>query len=345
MFSDNQRISRRQLERQLLLGLTGVFLMTLPGLPILQGWSGVLGFFLGTFFLWVFLFFLVRTTAVAKGLEERIGKIFYRIVTLFYLSYLIFTGAYLIRMTVSMVCRTLLSEYPDWFVGIVLVSAILIGTGNDLQRRGRLGEASCVLVVGGLCCLIVLAILQMKPRDLWRFSPVELSAVFESAYHVFCSFSIVGILPFLMHYVERPQSSLKYLCRATGIASVVGLAGVVAVQILFGAQGVRQKAQPITALLATVNFPGGFFDRFDAIWMVFLLFSLLYSGGTVFYYSQHLLKSKNSIWIRIVLAAMVLGISFLGEEVLEVYSWCVRTIYVPVFVVFGLGLSKIRRKM
>src|SRR5699024_12619825 len=46
------------------------------------------------------------------------------------------------------------------------------------------------------------------------------------------------------------------------------------------------------SLMASANIPGDFLDRFDALWMVFLLFALLYSVGTVLFYSQHLI-SKN----------------------------------------------------
>ena len=73
MFADNERISRRQLGAQILLGLSGIFLLTLPGLPQMSGWSGMLGCLLGLLLLWLYLFFLLRKTAVTRDIRERIS--------------------------------------------------------------------------------------------------------------------------------------------------------------------------------------------------------------------------------------------------------------------------------
>lgn len=343
MFSDNQRISRRQLERQLLLGLSGVFLMVLPQIPGLYGWSGILGIVLGTLILWVLLFFLVRTTAVAKGLRERISPAAYKWFAFFYLTYLVLSGGFIVRMSAEMISRVLLPDYQPWVIGILFIVAAFVGTGSDLQRRGRLGEVSCVCIVGGLFLLIVLSALQIAPSEISTIAPLTVRGVAESAYHTFCAFSVIGILPFLMHQVERPQSSLKNLWRATGIAAVLAASVILVIQLLFGIDGVGEKQFPVTSLMAAVNVPGGFLDRFDAVWMVFLLFSLLYSGGTVFYYGRHLWDGKAAL----VLIPSVFAAAFLqwqGKNVYDFYPWCVRCFYVPLFALFGLCLSKFRRK-
>lgn len=347
MFADNQRISRRQLARQLLLGLSGGFLLTMPQITDLMGWSGILGFLLGTLLVWIYLFFLVRTTAVAKSLKDRIGRPFYIIIAIFYLCYLVMSGGYLIRMTSQMLSFSLLPEYQPWLIGLLFIAAAFIGTGGDLQRRGRLGEVCCIPVVGGLFLMVILAAFQIKNADLSSWALPTAVGVVKSTYHVFSSFSIVGILPFLMHRVERSQSSVKYLFAATGTASLLGAGSVLVIQLLFGIQGTGQKMLPLTSLMSAVNFPGGFLDRFDAVWMIFLLFALLYSVGTVFYYGQHLIRGKESPWCRILLAGTVFAAAFLrvkGKTVFDVYPWCVRYIYMPVFVIFGLSLARFRRK-
>ena len=347
MFADNRRISRRQLARQLLLGLAGAFLLTMPQIPDMRGWSGILGLTAGTLLIWIYLFFLVRTAATARSLRERTGRFWYGAAAALYLSYFVMSGGYLVRMTSDMISSSLLPDYSSWTIGALFILAALLGTGGELQRRARLGEVCCVPVVGGLFLLILLAAFQIEPAAVVSWDMPAAAEVLKSTYHVFCAFSIVGVLPFLMHCVERPQSSVKYLFASTGAAAVLTGGAMAVIWLLFGIRGTGWKEFPLTALVAAVNFPGGFLDRFDAVWMIFLIFSLLYSCGTILYYSQHLVGEKKSPWIRAAIAVLAFWAAFgkwQNRSILVVYPWCVRWVYVPVFVMFGLGLSKFRRK-
>ncbi len=348
MFADNHRISRRQLGRQFLLGLSGIFLLTLPQIPEFSGWSGILGFLLGTALLWIYLFFLLRKTAVTRNIKERMSRPVHLIAKVILLSYLVLSGGFMVRNISSMVSFSLLNQEESWSIGILFLLAALLGTGHEIQRRARLGETACLPVVGGLFLLLVTAAFQIDKVSLAEFSAPVFSQVLKSAYYAFCSFSIVGVLPFVMHRVERPQGSLRHLYAATGMASFLILLCLGVLQLLFGVKGVRIKKIPLTALMSSVNFPGDFLDRFDALWMVFLIFALLYSMGTVLFYGQYLISDNPGKLPGILLAAaMFLSafISWKGMTVQDIYPFLIRYIYMPLFVVFGLCFGKVRRKI
>ena len=81
--------------------------------------------------------------------------------------------------------------------------------------------------------------------------------------------------------------------------------------------------------------------------MVFLLFALLYSVGTVLFYSQHLISKKPGVWHGILAAAAMFLAAFVqwqGKTAADFYPWCVRAFFMPLFVLFGLCFGKIRRK-
>ena len=113
-----------------------------------------------------------------------------------------------------------------------------------------------------------------------------------------------------MHRVQRPQGSLPYLYGATGTATLLAVTCLGVVQQLYGAGGIGNKPFPLTSLMASANIPGDFLDRFDALWMVFLLFALLYSVGTVFFYSQHLISKNPGVWHGILAAAAMFLAAF-----------------------------------
>ena len=347
MFADNERISRRQLGAQILLGLSGIFLLTLPSLPQMSGWSGMLGCLLGLLLLWLYLFFLLRKTAVTRDIRERISGPVCRVMAAALIVYLILGGGFMLRQVSSMVSFRLLTFGRPWQAGILFLAAALLGTGRKIQRRARLAEAAFPPVIIGFTVLLAACVFQVETFDWSAFAAPTWRGVLKGAYYMFCAFSIVGVLPFFMHRVQRPQGSLPYLYGATGTATLLAVTCLGVVQQLYGARGIGNKPFPLTSLMASANIPGDFLDRFDALWMVFLLFALLYSVGTVLFYSQHLISKNPGVWHGILAAAAMFLAAFVqwqGKTAADFYPWCVRAFFLPLFVLFGLCFGKIRRK-
>lgn len=347
MFADNERISRRQLGAQILLGLSGIFLLALPGLPQLSGWSGILGCLLGLFFLWLYLFFLLRKTAVTRDIRERISRPLGLAVSTVLIVYLILGGGFMLRQISSMVSFRLMTSGSPWQAGVLFLAAALLGTGRKIQRRARLGEAAFLPVIIGFAALLVSCAFQIEEFDWSVMAAPTWGGVLTGAYCMFCAFSIVGVLPFLMHRVQRPQGSLPYLCGAAGTATLLTVVCLFVTQQLYGARGTQSKTFPLISLMSSANIPGDFLDRFDALWMIFLLFALLYSVGTVLFYSQYLISKNPGIWHGILAASAMFVTAFVqwrGRTAAEFYPWCVRLFFMPLFVIFGLCFGRIRRK-
>ena len=84
MFADNQRISRRQLKRQFVLSLVGIFLLFQAGEIASGGGNSVAGMVIGLGFLVLYLFFLVRASAAYGNLEKYFGCIGKWLISLFW---------------------------------------------------------------------------------------------------------------------------------------------------------------------------------------------------------------------------------------------------------------------
>lgn len=347
MFSDNHRISRRQLGRQLVLGLSGTFLLILPRMPQFYGISGLLSCGIGLVVLWVFLFFLVRRTATSKRLHNRISRPVYLTAAVIYISYLVLLGGFVLRLSTQMISTSLVTEYSEWVIAAILIVTAFIGTGGDIQKRARIAEVSVVPVIGGLIVLLVLAGFQGGGVPKGMFGAVDAGTVLNGAYDFFCAFAVTGLLPFLMSQIERPQGSVKALYGGTGIAALMAIGGLVVMQSVFGIYGMQQKAFPVTALMSAISFPGNFLDRVDIIWMIFMLFGLFYAIGSILFYGHYLVSDGNPLMLRVVLAVLVFAAAFVqwdGKGIEEIYPLAVRYAYMPLFVIFSLFICRIRRK-
>ena len=104
-YTDNNRISHRQLYRQLLLSMTAPFLLCAVGWEGLLGENGVLGILLALPFVSLYVIFLVRLSYLYENPERYLGKFLRLVLSAFYLIFVILTGGYLLSVLEEIVPR------------------------------------------------------------------------------------------------------------------------------------------------------------------------------------------------------------------------------------------------
>ena len=100
-YAENNRISHRQLYRQILLTFLAPFLLCLNGKGGLLGLSGVMGIILAVIFLLLYSFFYLRSTYGYADMIRSFGKAGAVIFGGFFLIYLVMAGAYLLNLIVA----------------------------------------------------------------------------------------------------------------------------------------------------------------------------------------------------------------------------------------------------
>ena len=93
-YAENNRISHRQLTRQLVLSLTAPFLLGLLGYRSMLGANGMLASVAVLIPLYFYVIFLIRLTPYYANLPKYVGKWCSLLIGVFYLSFTVFTGAY-----------------------------------------------------------------------------------------------------------------------------------------------------------------------------------------------------------------------------------------------------------
>ena len=89
---------------------------------------------------------------------------------------------------------------------------------------------------------------------------------------------------------------------------------------------------PVLSLLAGADLPGNVLARFDVLWMGFLLYGLLFTIGSVFYYGERILTSAHigtgKYWLPVaVYAAAIIEID--GVTVADLFEIYLAKIFVP----------------
>lgn len=346
-YADNNRISHRQLYRQMVLAFLAPTLLCLPGRGQILGAAGIIGTMLAGVFLILYSFFLRRLVPWYSDPVKMLGPIAGRLTGLFFLSYVILANGYLLSLTGKLVPSVLVTGIPGTVIIFFTVFICSFGTCKGMQRRGRMAEVSGGVLLGGIL-LLLLCMVQIRIAYL-KEMPVLFSGqdTLKSFYGVLCAFSGIALLPFMLRDVEKRSTVGKTV--VVGILTLAGLlAGILfLLPAVLGWDRLQQESYPVLPLLAGADLPGNVLARFDVLWMGFLLYSLLFAVGSLFHYGHQILirshMGKGRWWLpAAVFAAAVINTD--GKGIEAVFGSYLGYVFVPGLILIQGGMLLNRKK-
>ena len=347
-YADNNRISHRQLYRQMVLAFLAPMLLCLPGRDQILGAAGIIGTMLAGAFLILYIFFLRRLVPWYSDPVKMLGPIAGRLTGLFFLSYVILANGYLLSLIGKLVPAVLVTGIPGTVIIFFAVFVCSFGTCKGMQRRGRMAEVSGGVLLGGILLMLLLCMGQIRIAYL-KEMPALLSgqAILRSFYGVLCAFSGIALLPFMLRDVEKRSTVGKTM--VVGILTLAGLlAGILLLlPAVLGWNRLQQESYPVLPLLAGADLPGNVLARFDVLWMGFLLYSLLFAVGSLFHYGHQILvrshMGKGQWWLpAAVFAAAVINAD--GKGIETVFGSYLGYVFVPGLILIQGGMLFNRKK-
>lgn len=323
MFSENQKISERQIFRLLTFDLLGLSTLLIPSvLAQTAGRDGVFAIVLGTLFGGLFLKVLSCVMEDMGGndfagyLEQKCGGVFGRIIQMGYFIYLLLLAGYTAYLFTAVILRHLLREETFYLVLFVIVLLTAYGLISGIEGRARIYE---LLFWFLLIPLFLMIVCTWDEVDVDYWTPIvttEWSGLLMGSYAFFSCLALLFLVLFLMPYGRNKEQILS-----GGKLSLLFVAGIHLILYLvllgiFGGNALAGMEDAVITLMSTVKVSGGFLKRTDAImfgiWF-FTLYALL--GSTVFYSGKILTRvagGKKSVWAYAVVLIVVclLAVSF-----------------------------------
>ena len=353
MFSENDRISQRQMERQIVLVLLCLAFWQLAAYGASDGLCGIAGIFAGYILLAMWCIYLVRLGGIYCRLEAVLGKAGEVLLAVLYLAFLVFTGGSLVRRMAELAAVYLTMGVSQELCGLLLLTVAFLGVGGEIQRRGRLAEVLYPWIFTGIVILL-LAIPQVPFsafEDAWETAKsvesVDNMVIFRrNVWRTLENGTPLALLPFLFASVQKKhQSVILPVMRSVWKTGLLVIAGSMALLGVFGQRGTAAAQDPLLLLMAGTRVPGGFFARFDILWMALLLLGLLFTLGSLLFYVS-LVGEKTGLWrpqnlyVRIGAALLVWLLSCAKNE------WSIQPGYFPFFlgITVLLGFFQKRKK-
>lgn len=339
MFAENDRISHRQLFRQIVLSFAAPFLLCLAGWREMRGINGLAGIAVVSLLLGFYVIFLVRLAPAYEHMEKYMGKVQHLLIVAAYFVYLLFTAAFVLDIISSLVGTWLLYGVNDWWIRIAVAATCAAGSHCGMQKRARMAEVSFLIVAGALCLLLLFAFVQGNLFPVQEFFHQTLSAerVGRGIWQLLGGFVPLTLLPFLLCQVEKSSGSGKTVFGAVVFLLVFLAAVVILLPLALGWDRMSMEKVPVLPLLTGTNLPGDIMARFDVIWISLMIYALLYSLGSLYYYGNyvttHIALPVNR-WILAVLVWVISVCPFAEYGIAQYYPMAVAQFGVPVF--FGL---------
>ena len=336
-FAENNRISHRQLYRQMVLSLTAPFLLCLFGGGKLLGAEKIVGTVLAIILLLFYVIFLIRVSPDFANPLKPMGRFFGKAAGVFFVLYVILTASFLLDILEEIVPKSLVSGVSGELISFFAIVCASIGTHRGMQRRGRAAEVTGGIFLVGIGAMLVLSAFQGKMSYLSEMPfSFETKGVFAGGYGVLCAFSGLGLLPFALEDVEKQGSAGKTVM--LGVLTLGGL--ILAVQMIlpavFGWNRVTTEKYPVLPLLAGADMPGNVLSRFDVLWLGFVIYGLLFSIGSLLHYGHQIIRKTELGTGRFWIALVVYLLSRWkpgGFGIQEYYGFYLAYIFLPVLLI------------
>lgn len=346
-FAENNRISHRQLFRQIILVFPAPFLLCLFKNGAMLGISAMAGTAAAAVVLSFYVIWLIRLTPAYGELSKRTGSFTVRFIGLFFLVYVIASSAFLSGLLGVVIPESLISGISGKWLSLLAVAACSLGTHRGMQRRGRIAEVSGRIFLAGILLLMLLCAGQGKTEYFMEvMKDPETGFTGErwlrDLYTLLCAFSGAGLLPFGLEYAKKQGSARKPVILAFLTVCGIIFGMQLLLPVVFGGARLKNEICPVLPLLEGADLPGNVLARFDVIWMGFLVFGLLFSLGSLFHYGNQIAEKTGfgtgRYWIPA--AGWLLSLyERNGMGIREYYGWYLGYIFVPFLLVIQLFLS------
>lgn len=294
MFSNNSKISIRQVYRLFLFDFLGLGSLALP--TILSRMVGSLGWIciiagclLGLVFLALIAYAQSKNTDKCKNAK--------RVINIVVAVQSVFACAFCSKVFVDLVRYSLIPDEKYWLVLVVILAVSLYAIKGGLESRARVYEVLFWFVIIPLVIMLAGAVPNMRWERLALVetgkadSISQIAAVLKGSYIVFATFMTLIYVLFLKESVEKTKQ--KYFYRAVAKALVQNGIILLAVYLIllgnFGAKSLQSMRFPVVTLMSTVQIKGSFFKRTDALMMGVWFFTMFAIVNINLFYACRLL--------------------------------------------------------
>ncbi len=297
MFSNNEKISLRQLKRLLVFDLFSVSGLIIPRIATATaGRDGLITIILAVLYAFIYAWILLSLSKYTGGnyldyCRRSLGGILTFIIGVLYIAKLAVGCAFASRLFGEVINQTLLKDTDPRIIILLLLVVSAYAASKGFEVRARIAEVLYFIVIIPIFAFLLLGLNKIRFTNLMPLFTEGAGDIFIGGYNVFLTFSILELMLFCAPLIKFKKADIKRGKRLFHSVShaivVVGILDVLLFVVTLGILGreeTRQKLWSMVNVIQVIKLPGGFIQRQDAIILGIWMSSIFSVISAFFYY-------------------------------------------------------------
>ncbi len=302
MYSDNDKISNRQLFRLYVFNLLGVGTLLLPNQLATQGKYAVISIVTGL----VLLYFFSKIAIKTRDIPGKINLL----ISLVQIS----AAAFILWLFVRLIKESLIPDEKFALICIVILMVSVYSLYGEMECRARVYEVVFWFVLIPLMAMLAFAVKDVKAKYFFVQDIFDFGEVLRGAYLVFASgFSVFNLCYFSDGEKEQ---SLKAVSKAILVYGTILLVLYLILLASFGKNVLLGMDFAVVQLMSNVTIQGSFFKRTDAFMLSVWFFTLYSIMNMCIFYSKRTVERASKKIKRVPVSTVCL-LCFLLAMILE----------------------------
>lgn len=367
MFSDNDKISLRQLKRLLVFDLFSISGLIIPNIAsIASGKDGIISIILATLYAFIYAYVILSFAKLSQGRyldysSANLGKALTFLIGFLYIVKLLISCMFAMRLFGEIINETLLEDTDPRIIILLILIVSAYSASKGFEIRARITEVLYFIVIVPIFIFLVLGLSKVQLTNLMPLFTKKPGELISGGYHVFLTYSVIELLIFTAPLISFKTSDIKsgkkiyhYVIQALTITGILNILIFIVTMGILGNTQTNQKLWSMVTIMQIIKLPGGFVQRQDAIILTFWMLSIFTIVSAFFYYTtmigKHIFKVPNRNYLLVPFLLIILGASVLPIETEKFYYYFERymkfigipqSLILPLIVV---GVGKLRKK-
>lgn len=373
MFSDNEKISLRQLKRLLVFDLFAISSMIIPGIAAAaSGRDGILSILLALVFAFLYVWILIALSNGIQGtIMEYSGQSAGRIITfsigVLFIVKLFACCVFAARLFGDIINQTLLEDTDHRIIIIMLLAVSAYAASKGFETRARIAEVLFYIVIIPVLLFLLLGLKDIDWTNLLPLFTEDAGDIVRGGYQVFLTFSMLELLLFTIPLISRSRSAgtgdlrrgsglFRNIMTALLIVSLLNILFFIVTAGILGVEDTKQKLWSSVTIMQIVKMPGGFVQRQDAFILAIWMLSIFTVISGFFYYmvltAKHIFRVSTGNWLLILFVLFVFGASVIPIDTETYFSYFQKymmyigmpqSVLLPALIVFLGKCRKLRK--
>lgn len=371
MFSNNDKISLRQLKRLLIFDLFSISGIIIPSVASAKaGKDGILSIILATLFAFLYAFIILSFAKHTNGKfldysDKNVGKILTFLIGFLYVLKLFACCVFAVRLFGEVIGETLLKETDSRVIILLLLIVSAYAASKGFEVRARITEVLFFIVIIPIFIFLLLGLNKVELSNLMPLFTQSTGTIALGGYEVFLTFSVLEFLLFTAPLIKFKKADISegkrlyhYVAQALIVTGILNVLLFILTMGIIGQGETRHKLWSMVTVIQIINLPGGFIRRQDALVLGFWMLSIFTIISAFFYYisfiSKHIFRIYNQNYLLIPYILLLFGVSVIPMDTEEFFSFfetymkyigMPQSVLLPLFILFIGKLRKVSVKV